>query len=128
MLEAYKKFWRGYVDFTGRSTRSDYWWVVLWNFIIYFVFGIFAIVGGLGQIHEIAQTGTSTGGVPALTIVAIVLYILYTLAIILPSVALAVRRLRDAGFHWALIFLSFIPYVGGLVVFILNQFPTKEKA
>ena len=25
MIEAYKKFWKGYVDFKGRSTRSDYW-------------------------------------------------------------------------------------------------------
>ena len=29
MFRAYKKYWMGYVDFTGRSTRSDYWLAVL---------------------------------------------------------------------------------------------------
>ena len=31
MFRAYKKYWMGYVDFTGRSTRSDYWLAVLAN-------------------------------------------------------------------------------------------------
>ncbi len=31
MLEAYKNFWLGYLDFYGRTKRSDYWWVVLIN-------------------------------------------------------------------------------------------------
>ena len=31
MIEAYKKFWKGYVDFEGRSTRSDYWFAYLAN-------------------------------------------------------------------------------------------------
>ena len=31
MIEAYKKFWKGYVDFKGRSSRSDYWLAVLAN-------------------------------------------------------------------------------------------------
>ena len=34
MIEAYKKFWKGYVDFKGRSTRSDYWLAVLANTIV----------------------------------------------------------------------------------------------
>ena len=38
MIEAYKKFWKGYVDFEGRSTRSDYWFVYLVNVLITFAF------------------------------------------------------------------------------------------
>ena len=34
MLEAYKNFWLGYLDFYGRTKRSDYWWVVLINGVI----------------------------------------------------------------------------------------------
>ncbi|AMB83404.1 hypothetical protein AWB63_08285 [Streptococcus salivarius] len=33
MIEAYKKFWKGYVDFEGRSTRSDYWFAYLANML-----------------------------------------------------------------------------------------------
>ena len=38
MIEAYKKFWKGYVDFEGRSTRSDYWFVYLVNVLITFAY------------------------------------------------------------------------------------------
>ena len=42
MIEAYKKFWKGYVDFKGRSTRSDYWLAVLSNTIVTII--LFSIV------------------------------------------------------------------------------------
>ena len=44
----------------------------------------------------------------------------------LPWLALTVRRLRDAGFHWALIFVGFIPMVGGFALLVLLAMPTKE--
>ena len=34
MINAYKNFFKNYAEFTGRSTRSDYWWVWLGNFIL----------------------------------------------------------------------------------------------
>ena len=34
MINAYKNFFKGYVDFTGRSTRSEYWWIWLTNMIL----------------------------------------------------------------------------------------------
>ena len=44
----------------------------------------------------------------------------------LPWLALTVRRLRDAGFHWALIFVGFIPMVGGIALLVLLAMPSKE--
>ena len=44
----------------------------------------------------------------------------------LPWIALTVRRLRDAGFHWALIFVGFIPMVGGIALLVLLAMPSKE--
>ena len=38
MIEAYKKFWKGYVDFEGRSTRSDYWFAYLANMLTSYCF------------------------------------------------------------------------------------------
>ena len=40
MINAYKNFFKGYAEFTGRSTRSDYWWVWLGNFILSIPFWI----------------------------------------------------------------------------------------
>lgn len=36
MIEAYKKFWKGYVDFTGCSTPSDYWFAYSAHVLILF--------------------------------------------------------------------------------------------
>ena len=44
MIEAYKKFWKGYVDFEGRSTRSDYWLNVLAQCLVYLLFSFLLIL------------------------------------------------------------------------------------
>lgn len=51
---------------------------------------------------------------------------IFGLALFLPGLALTVRRLRDAGFHWALIFVIFIPMVGPLALLALLAMPTKQ--
>lgn len=43
------------------------------------------------------------------------------------SLSLQVRRLRDAGFHWAFMFIGFIPYIGSLVILVLVCMPTKQQ-
>ena len=118
MINAYKNFFKGYVDFAGRSTRSDYWWIWLGNMIIYipffFAYGN-AIANPRNESALIALGGTA------------IIYMVIGLALLLPGLALTVRRLRDAGFHWALIFIVFIP-LGSIVLLVLLAMPTKEEA
>jgi len=45
MVDAYINYWKKYVDFKSRSTRSDFWWVVLVNGIISFFTLMFGFVG-----------------------------------------------------------------------------------
>lgn len=52
---------------------------------------------------------------------------IYMLALLIPSIAIMVRRLRDSGYHWALIFLALIPYLGSFIIFILTLQPTKVE-
>ena len=53
MIEAYKKFWKGYVDFEGRSTRSDYWFAYLANMLTVIAFYVLlAIFGGIAGATE----------------------------------------------------------------------------
>ena len=117
MINAYKNFFKGYVDFAGRSTRSDYWWVCLGNFILYIPF--FLTYG-----NALANS-RNEGALITLGFIAII-YFIFGLALFLPSLALMVRRLRDAGFHWALIFVIFIPMVGALALLALLAMPTKQ--
>lgn len=118
MINAYKSFFKGYVDFAGRSTRSEYWWVWLGNMILYIPF--FLSYG-----NALANSRNESALI-TLGFIAII-YFIFGLAIFLPSLALMVRRLRDAGFHWALIFIVFIP-LGSIVLLVLLAMPTKEEA
>ena len=118
MINAYKSFFKGYVDFAGRSTRSEYWWVWLGNMILYIPF--FLSYG-----NALANSRNESALI-TLGFIAII-YFIFGLAIFLPSLALMVRRLRDAGFHWALIFILFIP-LGSIVLLVLLAMPTKEEA
>ena len=117
MINAYKNFFKGYVDFTGRSTRSEYWWIWLGNMILLVPFYSVYFKALANPRNEAALV--ALGGIA-------IIYMIFGPALILPMLALTVRRLRDAGFHWALIFIIFIPMVGPLVLLVLLAMPTKQ--
>ena len=117
MINAYKNFFKGYVDFTGRSTRSEYWWIWLTNMILLVPFYSAYFKALANPRNETALM--ALGGIA-------IIYMIFGLALMLPMLALTVRRLRDAGFLWALIFVIFIPMVGPLALFVLLAMPTKQ--
>ncbi|MGZ9911455.1 DUF805 domain-containing protein [Streptococcus sp. V919] len=125
MINAYKNFFKGYAEFAGRSTRSDYWWVWLGNFILSIPFSIIYLYTiFLSAVMDSIDDSVSEATFMVLGLVVII-YAVFFLAILVPTLALSVRRLRDAGFHWAFIFLRFVP-MGGIALLILHAMPTKE--
>ena len=127
MINAYKNFFQNYAAFTGRSTRSDYWWVWLGNFILSIPFWIiYFYTVFLSAVMASVDDSVSEATFMVLGLVVII-YAIFYLAILVPTLALSVRRLRDAGFHWAFIFLRFVP-MGGIALLILHAMPTKEVA
>ena len=125
MIDAYKNFFKNYAEFTGRSTRSDYWWVWLGNFILSIPFWIiYFYTVFLSTVMDSIDDSVSEATFMVLGLVVII-YAIFYLAILVPTLALSVRRLRDAGFHWAFIFLRFAP-MGGIALLILHAMPTKE--
>lgn len=121
MIEAYKKFWKGYVDFEGRSTRSDYWFVYLVNVLITFAYFLLqAVFGGLVAVTE-------SSFLAVISLILLLIFFAYGIAAFLPSIAITVRRLRDAGYNWPYIFIPLIPFVGIFIfIFLLCQ-PTKVE-
>lgn len=110
---------RRYAEFTGRSRRKEFWMFVLLNVIVYIVLGIVVgILGGFGDLaavdpnDTIGVYGAMFGGVG-------LLFAVWWLAVLLPTIAVSVRRLHDLGFSgwWYLAFIvgSMIPLVGILV-------------
>ena len=125
MINAYKNFFKNYAEFTGRSTRPDYWWVWLGNFILSIPFWIiYFYTVFLSAVMDSIDDSVSEATFMVFGLVAII-YVVFYLAILVPTLALSVRRLRDAGFHWAFIFLRFAP-MGGIALMILHAMPTKE--
>ena len=116
MINAYKNFFRGFLDFTGRSTRPDFWWVWLMN-------NVFCIPLYIIYFQMILNDGKEVDPISGVAILS--LYIILFMVLFIPSLALKVRRLRDAGFHWAFIFLHFVP-MGGLALLVLLAMPSKE--
>ena len=74
-ITAYKTALSRYVDFTGRTSVGGFWRFVAINFVVALALGL------LGSVSSIF----------------FVLYALYALAVLLPSLAIAVRRLHDTG-------------------------------
>ncbi|RSJ82594.1 DUF805 domain-containing protein [Streptococcus cristatus] len=124
MFSAYKKFWTRYADFSGRSSRSDFWWVVLCNFLITLPFSLIAFFGFLIPLfseiyyaglydYEPDLSGAMAGA--GLAVFIMFLLTIYGLATIVPYLAITVRRLRDAGFHWSFIFLGVGPTIASFI-------------
>ena len=124
MFSAYKKFWTRYADFSGRSSRSDYWWVVLCNFLITLLFSLIPLFGLLiplfSEVYYAGLYGYEpdfSGAMAGAGFAAFIMFLLaiYGLATIVPHLAITVRRLRDAGFHWAFIFLGVGPSIASFI-------------
>ncbi|MFR3849993.1 MAG: DUF805 domain-containing protein [Streptococcus salivarius] len=121
MIEAYKKFWKGYVDFTGRSTPSDYWFAYSAHLLIFFTWYLLIAVFE----RMVAATG-SMRFIYYFSYFTTYLFA-YGIATVLPCIAITVRRLRDAGYNWPYIFIPLIPFVGIFIfIFLLCQ-PTKVE-
>mgnify|MGYP001046054482 CR=1 FL=1 len=120
MIEAYKKFWKGYVDFTGRSTPSDLWSAYLAHLLIVFA-GNWLEAVFESMVDEISS------GLFAISVILFLIIIVFCIAAVLPCIAIAVRRLRDAGYNWPYIFVAFIPFVGGIILIVLLCKPTKVE-
>ena len=93
MFKAYGAFWRrGFTEWAGTASRSEYWWNVLMNALIgwaaLFVYFFFAVLG-----FAVDSVGVVVSGL-VLVLVPAVLYWIVTLV---PGISLIVRRLHDAG-------------------------------
>ncbi len=154
MFTAYKKFWTHYADFEGKSTRSDYWWSVLYNVLITLPFGIMAFGSILVAIFNVVQQATyydyEGGFDPSIFISSlgsiffiIILLSIFGIATLVPNLAIIVHHLRDAGYHWAFIFLyagpillMWVPFLNilgalamlpcSIALIVLLCMPTKE--
>lgn len=109
-----------YATFTGRASRSEFWWFYLAEILLFclatFAIGfLVAMAKDLSGDNECAGISGAVGGV---------LLILAVLALIVPNISVTVRRLHDAGYSGWFYLLNFVPYVGGIILFIFALLPS----
>lgn len=105
-MNEYVAMWKNYVNFSDRTTVRGYWMAFLINWAISLVLGILA-----NAIHAVSFLPT-----------------IYSLATLIPGLAIAVRRLRDAGKAWGWIFIGLVPLVGWIVLIVfLCQSSTPDN-
>jgi len=103
--DAVRAFFSNYTNFSGRSSRSEYWWPQLAMLLAYIPI---IIIGSF-----LGETAAS------------ILLILFALVIIIPSIALAVRRLHDTDKSGWFLLISLIPLVS---LILLVFYCTKGTA
>ena len=109
-MEWYLKVMRdNYANFKGRARRKEYWMFTLF-FILFFTASIFVAVA-LRSFFLAEETFAILAG-----IILIALYFGH----LVPALAVTVRRLHDTGKSGWFYLLAFIPYIGGLIIFIFT--------
>lgn len=123
-IEAVKRFFKNYAVFSGRASRSEYWWSTLALGVIGGVLGLLALIAGAAGATTDAY-GESQPGVGFIPFA--VLLLIFSLAIILPTIAITVRRLHDINQSGLLYLINFVPYVGSIVLLVLAILPSKPE-
>ena len=103
-----------YTQFDGRSRRKEYWMFILINMVISF---ILTFVDRLtGTLNPDVGLGLLSG--------------IYTLAVLIPSIAVACRRLHDTGKSGWWLLILIVPLIGWLVlvIFFVQDSQTEEKS
>ena len=101
-----------YFDFAGRSRRKEYWMFFVLNLIIITV--MTTVLFGLG--FSMDPYAASSGG-PVTWLIFAVLG-LYSLIVLIPSIAVQVRRFHDQDKSGWFVLINFVPYIGGLIVLV----------
>jgi len=110
-----------YAVFSGRSRRSEYWYFILFYFIIYIA---------LAFVDRVTGTFDPKSGIGLLTAI-------FALALLIPSLSVSVRRLHDTDRSGWWLLIGFIPLIGAIVLIVFfaqdsgagtNRFGPNPKA
>ena len=116
-MDWFMMVFKKYAQFDGRSRRSEYWYFNLFYILILMALCIPAVgLLGFGQ-HMHSTIITALGGIIYFAMA------IFCLAVIVPSIAVMVRRLHDTGRSGWWYFISFVPLIGPIVllVFLLTD-------
>ena len=107
-------FLKPYADFSGVTSRKEYW--------LCYVAMIVASIGLTGLVLLLMAVAGVSGG-----LIATILCSIVGLGLVVPGLAISVRRLRDAGLSPWLLLVSLVPGLGALALLVMYCLPTKYE-
>lgn len=129
-LPALKNWWHGLARFSGRASRSEFWWALLFVFVAPYIVSMSIIGAAFGMLALTSVTPDSTGSPTFrperwMVITAVTIFLVLWVTILLLGLALmgvAVRRLHDANFSGWFLALCLVP-MGSTALMILMALP-----
>ncbi|WP_052209409.1 DUF805 domain-containing protein [Kocuria sp. ZOR0020] len=119
-MGAMKNFFRKYTQFSGRASRSEFWWAYLGQSLIFLALLALFIIALVTMISSAdPYTNEPSGGALAFYLLTLALIGLVSLALLVPTIAVTVRRLHDTNRSGWFYFISFVPMVGGIILLVL---------
>lgn len=118
--EAIQTVFRKYADFSGRASRPEFWWWILFTVLVGAVLNSLPI-WGFGPLWGFDP---GDGGFSPRASLAGA----WALVVLVPNLAVTVRRLRDAGYSWANLFWIFLPVAGLIVLIVMCSQPPAGSA
>ncbi|QAY63872.1 DUF805 domain-containing protein [Xylanimonas allomyrinae] len=131
MVDAVKSVFSKYATFNGRARRAEYWWFALAMAIVS------AVLSAVLMPIALSSVDVATGEIGAGYYAALIPLWVVSLAVLLPGLAVTVRRLHDTGRPGGWIFIALVPFVGGILLIVFtatagtvgpNQFGPDPKA
>lgn len=125
---AVKLFFKNYATFSGRASRSEYWFSVLFNGLsILLLDALYYAVTGAGifygaRLADMADDTATKGMLLALLLFA------FMVGTLIPNLSITWRRLHDANSSGAIYFLSWIPWVGSIILLVFVTRPSNPTA
>ena len=101
--QAIQMAFNNYINFNGRSSRSEYWWWCLFTFLLGVVLGVIQYATGINWLSGLVN-----------------------LALLLPGLGLAVRRLHDINKSGWWLFIALIPLVGAIILIYWYVQPSDQ--
>ncbi len=109
-FESIKTVFRKYAEFGGRAIRSEFWWFALFSTLVSAALNALTLPFN-GRLFEFDASVNVVS-----TFVSFAS--LWSIAVLLPSLAVTVRRLRDAGREWTQMFWVLLPFIGWIILIV----------
>ncbi|WP_353813472.1 DUF805 domain-containing protein [Agromyces sp. SYSU T00266] len=124
MVQAISRFFRKYATFTGRASRSEFWW----TYLAYILAGM--AISGLLSVTGIAKVSLTDGGdvvyAPGYWIVWSI-GLVVSLALTVPFLAICWRRLHDSDRPGPFFLFLFIPLAGPIILLVFLALPSRPS-